>query len=196
MNNKLKTAIAGALVTAMLTITVACGLPTWFITAEGIAATAVPIAGSIIQLVDPALAPVVSEVVQAFKALDSTLKSYEAQPTATNLQAIEAAAAAIQANEAQLAQAAQIKNTNTDATVAAVVQLLGSAVTEIIALIPPQAPVSAHLRLSAAQAKAHAKGLTAEDFKKTYNAVTKNDPRFRGTKFHTNPAARAVYRVF
>lgn len=162
----------------------ACTPPAWFVTAEGIAEAAVPIAGSIVDIVDPALAPVVTIVESAFSALDNAIKTYQKQPTATNLQAVEAAFTAVQTNEAQLESAAQIKNTKTDAEINGVIQLIATAVTEVAALIPPNAPVSAAMLATSAQAKSTAKGLSKYDLEKQFNSLVKSDPRFKGKTIH------------
>jgi cytoskeletal protein RodZ len=116
----------------------ACTVPAWVNTAEQDAEVAAPIAASLIDIIDPSLAPVVTLVENGFNALVKTLDTYKASPTATNLQAVESAFAAVNANVAQLESAAQIKNATTATTVSAVVQLLAQAVTEIAALVPAE----------------------------------------------------------
>lgn len=116
----------------------ACTVPAWVNTAEQDAEVAAPIAASLIDIIDPSLAPVVTLVENGFNALVKTLDTYKASPTATDLQAVESAFAAVNANVAQLESAAQIKNATTATTVSGVVQLLAQAVTEIAALVPPE----------------------------------------------------------
>ena len=163
----------------------ACAVPAWVNTAEQDAEVAVPIAASLVDVVDPALAAVGTLVENGFNALVKTLDTYKALPTATNLQAVQAAFAAVEANEQQLASAAQIKDPASQATVAQVVQLLSQAVTEIAALVPPgtaatysgfQSPNSG---ASAAPAQ-KVKHWKAKDFKKQFNRIIKGDPRFAG----------------
>jgi hypothetical protein len=114
----------------------ACKVPAWVSQAEQDAEVAVPIAASLVDVVDPALAPLVTLIENGFNALVKTLDTYKSLPTATNLQAVQAAFAAVNANVAQLESAAQIKNATTQSTVTGVVALLTQAVTEIAALVP------------------------------------------------------------
>jgi hypothetical protein len=152
----------------------ACTPPAWFTTVEGIAKVAAPIAGTIVDVVDPALIPLVAAVEGAFTALVDTVDTYKASPTAGNLQAVEAAFNAVETNEAALSAAAQIKNPATDQKVAQVVELLNQAVTEIVGLVP--APAAAQLKL---KAPGSAKGLTSKDFKKQFNSIVSGDKRFK-----------------
>ena len=99
----------------------------------------------------------VTLIENGFTALVKTLDTYKASPTATNLQAVQAAFEAVNANVAQLESAAQIKNPATDAKVTAIVQLLTQAVTEIAALVPP-ATSAARMGISASRFRIHARG--------------------------------------
>ena len=65
---------------------VACTIPAWVNTVEADAEIAVPIAASLIDVIDPALAPLVSLIEGGFSALVKTLDTYKASPTASNLQ--------------------------------------------------------------------------------------------------------------
>ena len=161
-------------------VLVACTVPAWVNTVEADAEVAAPIAGSLIDVIDSALAPLVTLIENGFTALAKTLDTYKASPTATNLQAVQSAFAAVNSNVAQLESAAQIKNAATQTTVTEVVQLLTQAVAEIAALVPP-ATASA---LSTPLPKVHgqAKGWKAKDFKKQFNAIVKGDPRFKPLK--------------
>lgn len=170
---KLRTALHVCLLTALLAWS-ACTVPAWVNTAEADAQVAVPIAASLIEVIDPALAPAVSLVENAFNALAKTLDTYKASPTATNLQAVQAAFAAVNTNVAQLESAAEIKNATTANTVTSVVQLLSQAVTEIAALVPPSA--SATLGVTPPGTVKHWK---AKDFKKAYDEIAKHDPRLK-----------------
>ena len=191
----MKRAFLGVLLASMLWWE-GCVVPAWVTTAEQDAQIAIPIAASLVDVVDPALAPVVTLVENGFSALVKTLDTYKAQPTATNLQAVQAAFTAVNANVQQLESAAQIKTTASQATVTGVVQLLTQAVTEIAALVPentgygipgtgsgknhaglqiPNSPAS-----SANSAPRVAKGWKAKDFKKQFNSLIRGDPRFAG----------------
>ncbi len=159
----------------------ACTAPPWVNTVEAEAKIAAPIAASLIDVIDPSLAPIVTLVETAFDALAKTLDDYKASPTATNLQAVQAAFNAVSANVAQLETAAQVKNTATRTTVTEVVQLLDQAVTEITALVPPSQ--SANLKLQVPNTLAQTpKGWTAKDFKEQFNLIVKGDPRFKPLK--------------
>jgi hypothetical protein len=175
--------LLGSTLVVMLSVMLACTVPAWFVTADNYVMDAIPIAASVVDFVDPALAPVVTLVVNGLKALNGALASYEAQPTATALQSVVAALNAVEANEAQLEAAAQIKNPNTDKTVTEVINLLDECVTEVVALVPSNAPVGARLRYKVTQAKAQAKGWSPLDCEKEFNAIIKGDPRFKGKAF-------------
>jgi len=158
----------------------ACTVPAWVNAAESDAAVAAPIAASLIEVIDPSLAPVVTLIETGFNALAKTLDTYKASPTATNLQAVQAAFAAVNANVAQLEAAAQIKNAATATKVTAIVQLLAQAVTEISALVPP--PTAAALSAPMPKVQGQAKGWKAKDFKREFNQIVKGDPRFKQLK--------------
>ncbi len=159
----------------------ACTVPAWVNTVEADAKIAAPIAASLIDVIDPALAPVVTAVEAGFNALVTALDDYKSSPTGTNLQAVQAAFNSVNTNIALLESAAQIKNTVTRTTVTAVVQLLDQAVTEIAALVP--STQSANLKLEAPCPLSQApKGWTAKDLKKQFNLIVKGDPRFKPLK--------------
>ena len=158
----------------------ACVVPAWVNAAEQDAEVAVPIAASLVDVVDPAVAPVVTLIENGFNALVKTLDTYKASSTATNLQAVQAAFAAVNANVAQLESAAQIKNAATQNTVAGVVALLSQTVTEIAALVPPAtatAALGAPLKV-----RGQAKGWKAKDIKRQFNQIVKGDARFKALK--------------
>ena len=174
---KSRTVILAGLLAITLAV-LACTVPAWVNSVESDAEIAVPIAASLIDVIDPALAPVVTLIGNGFTALVKTLDTYKASPTATNLQAVQSAFEAVNANVAQLESAAQIKSSSSQSTVTAVVQLLTQAVTEIAALVPPAAATSGLGALPGVQGQA--RGWKAEDFKKKFNAIIKGDPRFSG----------------
>ena len=180
---KLRTSILAPLLASVLWLS-ACTAPPWYSTAIGIAEAAVPIAGSIIDIVDPSLAPGVTVAENAFSALVQTMQTYQASPTATNLQKVEAAFNAVKTNAAQLESAAQIKNSATDTKITGVIGLITTAVTEIAALIPANAPVSTEMMATSAAAKTRAKGLSKYDLEKSFNALVKGDARFKNKTIH------------
>jgi len=169
----------------------ACTVPAWVNTVEADAQVAAPIAASLIDVIDPSLAPLVSLIENGFSALVKTLDAYKASPTPTNLQAVTAAFAAVNSNVAQLESAAQIKNAATATTVTEVVQLLTQAVTEIAALVPANAGLGGRdSGLGAAKATVQIphsgaripKGWKAKDFKQQFNKIVARDSRFRQLK--------------
>ncbi len=165
---------------AVAVVILACTVPAWVNTVEADAEIAAPIAASLVEAIDPALAPLVTIIENGFTALVKTLDTYKATPTATNLQAVQAAFNAVDANVTQLESAAQIKNKTTDATVTAIVTLLTQAVTEIAAQVPPAtapATLGAHVKV-----QGQAKGWKAKDFKNQFNKVINGDPRFKPLK--------------
>ena len=160
----------------------ACTIPAWVNTVEADAEVAAPIAASLMDVIDPALAPLVTAIDNGFTALVKTLDTFKAAPTATNLQAVESALAAVNANMAQLESAAQIKSLSSQDKVAAIVQLLAQAVTEMAALVPANtASGTAHSGLSISPSQSP-KGWKAKDFKRAYNQIVKGDARFKEIK--------------
>jgi hypothetical protein len=182
----MKRTILGVLLASILGFA-ACKIPTWVNTVESDAEVAAPIAASLIDVIDPPLAPLVTLIENGFNVLVKTLDTYKAAPTASSLQAVQAAFAAVSANVQQLESAAQIKNAGSQTTVTAVVQLLTQAVTEIAALVPQNAGLGVRgsgLGKTEAQipnsASPTPKGWKAKDFKREFNKIVKGDPRFAG----------------
>ncbi len=174
----MKRAILGVLLASVM-VWQACVIPAWVNTAEQDAEVAVPIAASLVDVIDPPLAPVVTLVEDGFSALVKTLDAYKASPTATNLQAVEAAFEAVNGNVQQLENAAQIKNAATQTTVTSVVALLTQAVTEIAALVPAaQSAAIPNVRIPNSGA-APVKHWKAKDFKRAYNQIAKRDKRLK-----------------
>jgi hypothetical protein len=155
----------------LLSLMVACLTPTWVTTAENIAKAIVPIAGAVIGIVLPGSAPLVAAVQVAFNALIKTLDDYQASPTATNLQSLQAALNAVNKNVADLETAGQVKDPATRDKYTKIIGLLTQAVAEIAALVPPSATKTA-LRLPSG---VRAKGLKAADFTREYNAIAAGD---------------------
>ena len=176
--------MVGILLAGVLGIS-ACTIPAWVNTVESDAEVAVPIAASLIGVIDPALAPLVAAIESGFSALTKTLDAFKSSPTATNLQAVQSAFVAVNSNVAQLESAAQIKNAATKTTITEVVQLLTQVVTEIAALVP--ADVHSKLTIqdskiaagAPVRATGQAKGWKAGDFKREFNKIVKGDARFK-----------------
>jgi H2-forming N5,N10-methylenetetrahydromethanopterin dehydrogenase-like enzyme len=175
-NMKARKPLLAALLICALAL-VACTIPAWVNTVEADAEIAVPIAASLIDVIDPALAPLVSLIESGFSALVKTLDTYKASPTASNLQAVQSAFDAVNSNVAQLESSAQIKNAATRTTVTQVAQLLTQAVTEIAALVPANTGLG-----KTSSAPHQAKGWKAKDFKTQFNSIVKGDPRFKPLK--------------
>ena len=176
----MKRAFLGVLLASILWLE-ACTVPAWVNVVEGDAKVAAPIAASLIEVIDPSVAPLVSLIENGFNALVSTLDTFKSSPTATNLQAVQSAFAAVNANVAQLESAAQIKNAATATTVTQVVGLLAQAVTEIAALVPPQSKIPNSGVMGTANSGV-VKHWKAGDFKKAFNQVAKQDPRLKPLK--------------
>ena len=157
---------------------VACAIPAWVNAVEADAKIAVPIAASLIAVIDPALAPLVSLIEGGFSALVKTLDTYKASPTSSNLQAVQSAFDAVNSNVAQLESSAQIKNPATKTTVTLVAQLLTQAVTEIAALVPESQSSKLKLQIPNSGSRSP-KGWNARDFKTQFNSIIKDDPRFK-----------------
>jgi hypothetical protein len=184
----MRRALLGVVLASVLWLE-ACTIPAWVNAVEADAKVAAPIAASLIEVIDPALAPLVTLIQTGFNALANTLDTYKASPTATNLQAVQAAFAAVNTNVAQLESAAQIKNATSQTTVTAVVGLLNQAVVEIAALVPEGmelgvrgsglGKVGAEIPNSGLRIP---KGWKAQDFKNQFNAIIKGDPRFKPLK--------------
>jgi hypothetical protein len=177
-----KTLLAAILVLALAFV--ACTIPAWVNTVEADAEIAMPIAASLIDVIDPALAPLVSLIEGGFSALVKTLDTYKASPTASNLQAVQSVFDAVNSNVAQLESSAQIKNAATRTTVTQVAQLLTQAVTEIAALVPANTGLGTRVSgLGKTSSAPHqAKGWKAKDFKTQFNSIVKGDPRFKPLK--------------
>ena len=168
--------LAPALLFAVITI--GCVVPNWVTVAEGVAKVAVPIAASLVTVVDPAVAPQATQVQQAFSALLATLDTFKATPTTDNRSAVIAAFGAVNQNVDALVAAAQIKNPATETKVKAVIALLTEAVAAISAQIPVQ--VSAHVAgVQKVQVTRAVPSLTGDDLKKAYNKIVKGDARFK-----------------
>ena len=160
----------------------ACTVPAWVNTAIADAEAAAPIAGSLIAVIDPPLAPLVAIIENGFTVLASTLNTYKAAPTATNLQLVQEGFKAVDVNVAQLASAAQIKNPATEAKVTAIVQLLAQVVTEMGAQVPAARGTGSSVLNLKLQTPGTAQGWKANNFKKQFNAIIQGDARFKPLK--------------
>ena len=142
----LKTAGIGTLGIGTLAFTTigfetACTAPTWVTTAENIAGAIIPIAGTILSIIDPPLAPIVTLVVNGFNAVLKALQDYQnainnGQVTTTFLQAIRAAFATLQADAASLLSAFGSSSSRLDSVIAGIISLISQAVSDISNLLP------------------------------------------------------------
>jgi hypothetical protein len=158
-------------------ITVGCTVPSWVTTVENDATLGASIALSLVTVIDPTLIPLVSLIQTGLNALEKVINDFKAQPTATNLQAVQAAANAVEANVQQLESAAQVKNAASATRITAVVTVLVGAVDEIISQIPPSAAAAA---LGVSNTTQKPKG--AKYWKDQYNKAIKGNPQFRPLK--------------
>ncbi len=184
----LRISVLGILLASVLWLE-ACTIPAWVNNVASDGETAATIAESLTDVIDPALAPLVTLIGNGFIALVNTVNTFKTSPTATNLQAVQAAFAAVNANVAQLESAAQIKSASSQDKVAAVVQLLTQAVTEIAALVPANTGLGirgsglgkdeARIPNSGSRIQ---KGWKAKEFRKQFYTIIKGDPRFKPLK--------------
>jgi hypothetical protein len=161
--------LIGSLFLAATLFVAACVVPAWVNAVEADVEIAVPIAASLITVIDPALAPLVNAVVAGLNALEKVLDTYKSSQTATNLQAVQAAMNAVNANIAQLESAAQIHNPGTDAKITAIVGLLTQLSAAIISEVPAPTGTTAPLKTSVHN---------AAWFKAQYNLIVAGDSRF------------------
>ena len=185
----MKRAILGVLLASVLWLE-GCTIPAWVNTVESVAEVAAPIAASLIDVADPALAPVVTLIDNGFNALVTTLDTYKASPTATHLQAVQAAFEAVNNNVTQLESAAQIKNPATDTKVTAIVQLLTQAVTEIAAQVPPA--TSASMGISASPHSRRGKGHEGQGLQKAVQQHYQGRPEVQAPEVIGSSGHRAI----
>jgi len=148
-----------------------CKIPAWVGVAEGIAKVAAPMIASVVDIVDPALAPQAKQAQDAFNVLITAFDQYKADPNATTLQAIQSAFAVAAANVSQLLTAVGASGT-VPAEVSEILQLVSAAVSEIAALIPEVSTPAL-----TAKFPAPVKHWTAKDFVREYNKIAKGNPK-------------------
>lgn len=164
-----------ALVAGLTMGLVACTAPAWVVSAENFALVGAAIASQVIDVADPAIAPLANEVDAVLNILVKALQQYQASPTATNLQAVQSAIDAAQSNEAALETALRL-DPKQDQIVDLVVGGLDDVINSLVATIPPAAQAKLHLRLSAKPGHVYA---TPDEAKAAFNRVTRNDHRFQ-----------------
>jgi len=167
----------------------------WAKVAEGIATVAVDAAGAAKSIIDPAAAPLIAEVENAFGAIVKSLQSYQANASAGTLAAVSAAVETADANIASLEVA--VKNQGSAETISALTNTFANALAEIVALMPTTStggmPALTGLNVMAGAPqltapaivlKSHGspKGWKAKDFKAEYNRIRKHDKRLRKLK--------------
>ena len=175
----LKSAGVGTLAFTTMGFETACATPTWVQAAENIAAAIVPIAGTILEIIDPPLAPLVTLVVNGFNAVLKALQDYQnainlGQAPTTFLAAIQAAFATLQADAASLLSAFGSSSSHLDAVIAGIINLIAMAVSDIANLLP-----KALHRAQLSRAFPPANTWKGSDFTSQYDFITKNDARFK-----------------
>jgi hypothetical protein len=183
----IKTAGVGTLAFTTLGFETACRpvpgptpgpIPGWVITAEGIAQDIVPIAGTILDIIDPPLAPLVNLAVNGFNAVLKALQDYQnainnGQPTVTLLQAIQAAFSTLQADAANLLSAFGLSSSHLDAVIAGIINLISQAVSDIANLLP-----KAMRKVGLSRAFPAPNTWKGSDFTSQYNVLIRGDKRF------------------
>lgn len=174
----LKTAGIGTLAFSTAGFEAACVAPSWVVSAENIAAAVVPIAGTILEIIDPPLAPLVTLVVNGFNAVLKALQDYQnainqGQSPVTFLQAIRAAFATLQADAVSLLSAFGASSSHLDAVIAGIISLISQAVSDIANLLP-----KALHRAQLSRAFPPANTWKGKDFTAAYNRAIRGDRRF------------------
>jgi hypothetical protein len=159
MKNAIHKTVLSVVLVAMF-ILPSCSAPTWFAQVESIAKEIAPMALGIVGIIDPALAPLTTEIGNGFNTLTSVLDGIKSQPTTTDLQAVEAVFNSLNANVTQLEQTLAIKDPQSQQSATQVIALVSQAVSEIAALVPAD-PLKATTRQPP-------RGWKAKDFRKAY----------------------------
>ncbi len=175
----LKSAGVGTLAFTTLGFDTACTAPTWAVAAENIAAAIVPIAGTILSIIDPPLAPLVTLVVNGFNVVLKALQDYQnavnsGQAPVTFLQAIQAAFATLQADAASLLSAFGSSSSHLDAVIAGIINLISQAVADIANLLP-----KALHRAQLSRAFPVPNTWKGADFTSQYDMLVRGDRRFK-----------------
>ena len=177
----LKTAGIGTLAFTTVGFETACNVPSWVVTAEGIAGDIVPIAGTILSIIDPPLAPLVNLVVVGFNAVKKALMDYQNainshSATPSLLQPIQDAFGVLQNDAASLLNAFGSSSSHLDSVIVGIINLIAQAVSDIASHLP-----SAMTKKFGA-VKSHfpqANNWKGSDFTKNYNAQISGDSRFK-----------------
>lgn len=156
----------------------ACNTPQWVITAESIAADILPIAGSIVDVIVPTLAPLVAVVNAGFSAVLKALQDFQASPTAGFLSTLRAAFAALNANVANLLNAFNVSSSKKDAVIVGIIGLITQAVANLANLFPAAVAESSRRAFIAHYLPA-ANTWKGKDFYRQYDIITNGDQRFK-----------------
>jgi hypothetical protein len=164
----------GTLAFSTAAFNTSCAVPSWVVTAEGIASVGVNIAAGVIDIVDPVLAPLVDAVKGGFNAVLKALQDYQAALATdpnpiTLLEAVKVAFATLQADAAALLQQFNSQGGVLNATIASIIALIAQAVANIGNLIPAQLKAGLKASNLFPPANDWAKG----DFKARYNDIVK-----------------------
>lgn len=176
----IKTIGIGTAAFSTLGLETGCVTPGWVISAENIAGDIVPIAGTILSIIDPPLAPLVTLVVGGFNAVKQALIDYQTainngQPTVTFLQAIQAALSTLQADAQNLLTAFGKSSSSTDGIIVAIINLIAQAVSDIASRLPK----AMTRKLVLSRSFPTPNSWTGSEFTKRYNEAVQGDPRFK-----------------
>jgi hypothetical protein len=155
-----------------------CSTPSWVISAENIAGDIVPIAGSVLDVIDPPLDPLVTLVVNGFNSVKQALVDYQTAmnngtATPTMLQAIQAVFATLQKDAQNLLTAFGSSSSATDGIIVGIINLIAQAVSDLANLLPK----SMSKKLSMVRFPL-ANTWSGAEFTKRYNELIAGDPRF------------------
>jgi hypothetical protein len=145
-----------------------CATPSWVVEAERIAKVALPIVEGLASIVGVSASSALGQVVNDLNLLISLFDQYQATPSATTLQQIQAGLDTVNADIGQILPAAHIKNAATQNKVAAILQLVTSEFSNIASLIPSSSASLSQPMRRAARPKLP---FTAKQFKAQYNKI-------------------------
>jgi hypothetical protein len=145
-----------------------CATPSWVVEAERIAKVALPIVEGLASIVGVSASSALGQVVSDLNLLISLFDQYQATPSATTLQQIQAGLDTVNADIGQILPAAHIKNAATQNKVAAILELVTSEFSNIASLIPSS---SASLSQPARRAARLKLPFTAKQFRAQYNKI-------------------------
>jgi hypothetical protein len=156
-----------------------CTPPSWVSEAESIVKVALPVVAGISSITGGG--PAVTEVVNDLNILTTLFDKYQATPDAGVLADVQNGLNTVNSDLAQIMPAAHLQNSDTQNKVAAIVQLVAgefSSITDVVAANNPRQKFAVRSPRSAAVPRAPAITLDHTKFKKQYDAIIADDPRF------------------